>query len=155
MLRQTCKHLHQTAGERSVWLAVLCDILQVIPLRRVLYALPTMSASELKQKAVLITRLDSLWSLETVRPVRISNHPLGAGICRALIWPGGDFILILVEDGTLQLYRYQDMTVPLVTVPRPDRGSCRHYPNFSDMRGTCNTRGETWFIVVDCYVTPE
>ena len=83
---QTCKHLHQTAGERSVWLTVLRDILQVIPLRRVLYALPTMSAGELKEKAVLITRLDSLWSLESVRPVRISSHSFGAGIRKALMY---------------------------------------------------------------------
>lgn len=115
-----------------------------------------MSASELRQKALLITRLDSLWSLEAVHPVRISTHSIGAGMCRALIWPGGDFILILLENGTLELYRYRDMTIPLVTViPPPDRISCRHFPNFSDMRGTCNTRGETWAVVVDCYVTPE
>ncbi|KIM86421.1 hypothetical protein PILCRDRAFT_4916 [Piloderma croceum F 1598] len=114
-----------------------------------------MSASELRQKAVLITRLDSLWSLETVRPVTISTHSLGVGICRALILPGGEFILILIEDGTLQLYRYQDMSIPLVTVPHPDRGSCRRFPDFSDMRRTCNTRGETWAVIVDCYVTPE
>jgi len=145
--------LHQTAGERSVWLTVLRDILQVIPLRRVLEALPTMSASELKEKAVLITRLDSLWSLESVRPVRISSHSFGAGIRKALVWPGGDFILILIEDGTLQLYRYQEMTVPLVTVMHPDRGSCRHL--FSDMRRSCNTRGETWAVIVERYITPE
>jgi hypothetical protein len=142
-------------GDRSVWMAVLRDIMEVMPLRRVLHALPNMSASELKQKAVHMTRLDSRWNREIVHPVKIDSHPLGSGVCKVHVWPGGDFILTLHSDGTLQLYRNQDLAVPLVTVPRPDCASRKYFPNRTNMRRTYNTHGEYWVVVVDYYKTPE
>ena len=152
---QTCKYLHKIFGEHSVWIAVLRDIMDVIPLRRVVHALPSMSASELRQKAMLITRLDSVWSFNTARPMKMASHPLDFEVCVVHIWPGGDFILTLLRDGELRLYPIQDMTNPLLTVPRPDRASCKYFPESADMRRTCNTHGEYWVVVVDYYLTPE
>jgi hypothetical protein len=104
---------------------------------------------------VLITRLDSLWNLEAVHPMKIASHSLSSDVWRVLIWPGGDFILKLLKDGTLQLYQNHNMTDPLVMVTRPDRISCNYYPSYTDVRLACNTRGETWAVVVDYYITSE
>jgi hypothetical protein len=114
-----------------------------------------MSSEELKQKAVQIARLDSLCARGTIYPVGMNRHPLSSDVCRVEVVLGGDFILTLFKDGALQLHRTWDVTELLVSVRRPDRPSCRYFPDNTDMRRSASTLGENWAVVVDYYAMLE
>ena len=109
-------------------------------------------SSELERKAVMIARLDELWSRETVPPAKMDRYPVGSDVSTIMLLFGGNFILTLIKDGTLQLYHIQDVTKPLVMVTPPYRPSNREYfPNYTDIRRTCSSCGEIWVLVGDYY----
>jgi hypothetical protein len=138
--------------ERSIWMAVLQDITEVIPIRGVLHVFPTMLSSELEHKAMMMARIDELWSRGTVHPAKIDRYPVDSDVSTIVLLFGGDFILTLVKDGTLQLCHTQDVTKLLVTVPPPYRPSNRHYfPNYTDVRRSRSSCGEIWVLVGDYY----
>jgi len=140
--------------ERSVWSAAVRDIVGVVPLRRVRHELPSMTSEQLKRKAMQIARLDNLWSHESIHPVKVERHPLDAGVRRAEVVLGGDFILTLFKDGTLQLHRARDMSQLLMTVHRPNPPSRHYFPDFTDMRrSSSSSNGENWGVIVDYYAT--
>jgi hypothetical protein len=141
--------------ERSIWDAAFRDILEVIPLRGIRYALPDMTSTELRRKADRIGRVDNLWSHDTIHPVKIERHSLSPDICRVEFLPGGEFILTLCKDGELQLRNTRDFIKPLMTMTRPNRPSCHYYPESTDMRRSVSERGENWAVVLDYYSTSE
>lgn len=140
--------------ERSVWSAAVRDIMGVVPLRRVRHELPSMTGEQLKHKAMQIARLDNLWSRESIRPVKVERHLLDSGVRRAEVVLGGDFILTLFKDGTLQLHRARDMSQLLMTVYRINPPSRHYFSDFTDMRrSSSSSNGENWGVIVDYYAT--
>lgn len=143
-------------GEPFVWRAVLSDIMEVLPLRALRHALTSMSSEELMRKAILLTRLDALWTQDVVIPAKMASHPLAPDVCRVEIILGGDFILTLFKEGGLQLHDTRHLsTVPLVEVTRPDHPLRFYHSDSTDMRRSCSSRGENWTVVIDCYSAPE
>ena len=135
-------------GERSIWMAVLQDITEIIPLRGVLHRLPVMSSRELEHKVVTMARLDELWSRGTVHPAKIDCHPVDSSVSKVEVLHGGNFILILIVDGTLQLYNTQDVTKLLVKVPPPERPRNFYYfVKHTDIRRSYSLCGKTWILV--------
>jgi hypothetical protein len=149
---QASKYLYNIMGERIIWMAVLQDITEVIPLRGAIPALPAMSSNELQRKAVTMARLDELWRCGTVYPMKIDRHPIGSDVLFAEVICGGDFILTLIRDGTLQLYHTQDVTKLLVAVPPPYRlRNCHYFVKPPEMRVACSSCGRIWVLVAEYY----
>src|ERR1700737_3092401 len=122
-------------GERSIWMAVLKDITEVIPLHGSIPALPAMSSSELRLKAMTMARLDELWRRDTVYPVKTDRQLVDSDVILTEVIRGGDFILTLTRDGTLRLYHTQNVTKPLLAVPPPYRlGNCTYFVRSTEMR---------------------
>ena len=142
-------------GEALVWRSVLSDIMEVLPLRALRHALPSMSSDELIHKAVLLTRLDILWSKDVVTPSRMKSHVLSSDVCRVEILLGGDYILTLFKDGALQLIHTRHLSTVLAEVSRPKHPGRLYHPDSTDMRRSCSSRGENWTVLVDCYTTAE
>jgi len=136
-------------------MTVLLDILEVIPIPRLVHALPGMPASELKRRAELMVRLEGLWNREVIIPKRVSCHKIDLEVDRIEILPGGDWVLKLLNDGTLYLHHRQDMERPSVTVHRLTRKSCTYLPESTDMRRSFFTCGDTWVVVLEQYATSE
>jgi len=141
-------------SERSVWLYVLRDILEVIPLPRLRHALPSMLSSELRGKAAMITRLDALWGRDTIHPANIESYRLDLGVMAIEVIPGGDWVLKLFEDGSLHLHHRRDFAGPLATASRPNRPNW-DFEGSAYMRRSFSSCGENWVVVKDHYVTPE
>lgn len=142
-------------GEPFVWRAVLFDIMEVLPLRALRHALTSMSSVELMRKAILLTRLDALWSQDFVIPAKMESHSLAPDVCRVEIILGGDFILTLFKEGALQLHDTQHLSTVLVEVSRPDHPERLYHSDSTDMRRSCSSRGENWTVVIDCYSMAE
>lgn len=141
-------------AERSVWMAVLQDITEAIPIQGLLHALPTMSSNELEHKAVMMARLDELWNHSSVIPAKIERYPVGSDVSTTILLFGGNFLLTLLMDGTLQLYHTQNVTELLETASPPYRPSNRGYfRSYTDIRRSYSSCGEIWALVGEYYVT--
>lgn len=139
--------------ERSVWNTALHDITEVIPLRGLRYTMPSMSSGELKNKAITMARLERLWSCQVAIPKKIERHLLDPDICRVEFILGGNWILTLRKDGTLQLHQNRNLAEPRVTVHRIEDPSRNYFPDNADMRRSISSRGENWAVVLDHYLS--
>lgn len=91
-------------GDRSVWSLVLWDLADVKNLPHVKYKIPSMTADELRMKAIHITRIDELWSQDGIKPIRIEDHFVDSDAVKVEVTPGGRGILIQLENGDLELH---------------------------------------------------
>ena len=116
-------------SERSVWSSTLEDILQVMPLRAIQHAMPSMSSQELRQKAVRLARIADVFNGDYIEPKYTHSTSWSGGrsllrlevLLRVEVAPGGHSILILYQGGTIQLYRVQPTNwYPLATAARPN-----------------------------------
>ena len=81
--------------------------------------LALISASELKRRAVLATRVDTQWRKPTVVPRSVRILPAADALIRvvkAKLLPGGEWLVLLLSDGTICL-QASTSTVPCVTDP--------------------------------------
>jgi len=109
--------------EWSVWALALGDILEVIPLRAVRAAIPSMSSRALKAAAVRATLIDNLFNKDVIHPVHVKRVRCDSSVVRQEIVPGGQWILIMHEDGSINLHKMSSLTSPLLSVARPDCAS--------------------------------
>jgi hypothetical protein len=113
---------------RSVWLHVVQDLMSVMPLRRIQDTLLSMSTEDLR-KAILVTvRADSNWPQgKIVHPVPqwCTSHDRKK-VRQMSLLPGGEWLLILLHDGTLNICQPLDLDAPpilTVKIPRVERYS--------------------------------
>jgi hypothetical protein len=117
--RQSSKELCDVITDRAIWSLVLYDIMEVIPLPSIRHSISSMSADELIQKAILITRIDEVFRQEVINPTNITRHPLDH-IAKVEVGPGGQWMLLQSMDCTLHLYNSNLEDPPFVTAKLPE-----------------------------------
>ena len=143
--------------DRSVWRLVLSDILDVIPLRTVSQAVISMSSRELKDIAVRATRIDTLFEKDIVYPVKLESISCSKIAATIQITPGGQWIVIMHKDGSLNLHQTRDFGVPLVRIPRPECSPSHSWDELAqanmDVRVT--SLGEPLVIISDTLISTK
>ena len=112
--------------EHAVWSLALQDIVQIIPLRVVRDTIPSMSLQDIRRTALRATRIDALFESGTVHPKNIQSIPLTYHVASVEIAPGGQWVLIMGEDGSVHLHPTRDVTRSVLTVKRPEHSSSSH-----------------------------
>ena len=106
--------------DRSVWSLVLNDILEVMPLRTVREAMGSMSSRDLKNTAVRVTRLDKLFDNDVIHPVKVERIACSKDAAKMHLTFGGQWVVIMHEDGSLNIHQTRDFASPFVSVAPPD-----------------------------------
>jgi hypothetical protein len=118
---QTCQDLYDIMGERVIWNQALSDILEVVNLPLLQHTMHLMSALELRQKAILVAHIDRLFDHQIIKPANVQLYRMANDVSQAAIAPGGDGIVLMQDDGTLNVHKMGNLAQsrPLV-VQRPD-----------------------------------
>lgn len=140
--------------ERSVWLNALSDLLEVVPLPRLNYELATMSSSALRMKAVTLSQFEKTWALESIRPTKIEAYRLSADISGVEILPGGNWIVKLSTEGTLEINHMAKIQDPGYSWPRESQPNWRFIGTLY-MRRAFSPCGKHWVVVMDRYIKEE
>jgi len=107
-------------GARAVWSLVLQDLMGVMPFHVVRHSSHLMSAEELRRRAIRAARIDDLLDHDVIQPAKFHVETY-QDVAKAAIAPGGKWLLMLYEDGSIHLHLTRDLTEPpLLVIPRPD-----------------------------------
>ncbi|KAF7979591.1 hypothetical protein HWV62_41896 [Athelia sp. TMB] len=115
-------NLYDAMGEsRAIWRQALEDILGVNPSPDISRRIPTMTAAQLRSRAVAALRMHNLWDTGNVEiPHKsITRLPCREGTARAELGPDGRWILTQHLDGSLNLWNSTMTNPPLATVAPP------------------------------------
>jgi hypothetical protein len=117
---KTCKSLRDILADKYVWFYALRDIMTAVTMPDLNDAdLALTSTEELKRRAVLATRVDLQWRKATVT-LQSARHlcadDVHARVAKAKFLPGGEWLVLLLHDGTLCL-QGSTSTVPCVVDP--------------------------------------
>jgi len=106
---------------RSVWSLALDDILDVIPSSSVQHDMKFMSSRELRKKAILMAKVDAVFSSDVIKPARIQRFVMKNGEALSEVVPGGNWVVTIHEDETMRLHRAGEFnqTAPVI-IKRPD-----------------------------------
>jgi hypothetical protein len=119
--------------ERIVWRLVLEDLLGIMPFHVIRHISHLMSTHELRQRAIRATRIDSLLDHKVVHPTNICVHAGWSDVSKAVIAPGGLWMLMLNENGSIRLQMTRDLTeAPALVIPRPECAASSQW-NVTDM----------------------
>lgn len=109
------KSLYTMTLERSIWYDVLQDLLRILPVSRIQRSLLSMTAADCKSEAVRLARMDSTWRHSDIDPAEIRRFSCESSeVIQILFLPGGEWLLTLLSDGALRLYRWPDFGGPAV-----------------------------------------
>lgn len=90
-------------SERSVWHSVCVDLLAVVEGSDFRQALPSMSAEDLRGKAIRMNQLDRKWYRSALVPRNIHRQYCEDTAFRVQFLPGGEWIVVMFTDGTIAL----------------------------------------------------
>jgi hypothetical protein len=114
--------LRDILAEKYVWLHALRDIMTAVTLPDLDDAdLTLISSEELKRRVVLATRVDLLWRkpivpLKSIRTLPVGNAWPPVTVAWAKFLPGGEWLVLLLNNGTLCL-QASNAAVPCVVDP--------------------------------------
>ena len=114
---QSCKLLHQLMDNRSIWYKALVDILSAIYVPGMRETFPTMSSEQLRQKATHMTRLDRRWYQGSLMPTKIQRYHCASDAHSVHFVQGGEWVIIMFQDGRLELYGAHNMTEASIRIP--------------------------------------
>jgi hypothetical protein len=116
-----------------------------------------MSSRELRNAAVHATCIDRRFDNDVVRPVQVNRFSCSTNVATQGIVPGGQWILLMFEDGSINLYELSGSASPLLTLARPDDGLPRtlHIERMSILFSSAPLGGELLVLVSESYVKPR
>ncbi|TFK51212.1 hypothetical protein OE88DRAFT_1514597 [Heliocybe sulcata] len=101
-VRKTCKELYAFTEDRSLWNYVLSGLLSY-PLPYTVRIEPSLWPQSSRQRALVASRVDEAWHDKNILPRHIHFLPSVLGLKDVLLLPGGEWLVSLLHDGTLQL----------------------------------------------------
>lgn len=113
-------------SERSVWHSVCVDLLSVVEGYDSRQALPSMSAEDLRRKAIRMNRLDRKWFRDALIPRNIQREYYQDTVFRVQFLPGGEWIIVMFTDGTIHLYDTMNMTKPIAAAQDSSGNDSNH-----------------------------
>jgi hypothetical protein len=109
--------------ERSrVWHRALVDILSVIYIPGVREALHSMSSEELRHRAICMTRLDRRWYQGSLMLGKVQRHHCESNAYRVQFIQGGEWIVMMFSNGSLQLCRAHSLAEATIRIPYSTSG---------------------------------
>ncbi|KAF7979568.1 hypothetical protein HWV62_41850 [Athelia sp. TMB] len=104
-LQATCKHLRDLLSLDYVWSSALKDIMTTVTFPDHSSRNLSLSSLELKHRAVLAARVERYWGQPKVlvTPRNLQSLPTRDGVIKARLVKGGQWIVLLLTDGTLCL----------------------------------------------------
>lgn len=145
-------------GARAVWSLVVQDLIGIMPFHVVRHNSHLMSTQELMRRAIRAARIDVLLDREVIRPIKIIQIDIHPGVAKAVIAPGGQWMLMLLEDGAIHLHPAGNLTQPpILVIPRPDCTLSRHW-NVTDTNNNIiitSTRGDYLIVASESFNGPK
>ena len=105
VLSQTCKWLQQMTDEHQIWLHQVRHLQIPIPPGT------TPSKTELKSWAISHTRVDALWIKPAPGDLTLCSFETHADFVEAHLIPGGEFVVLLYNNGDISLIRIERSVV--------------------------------------------
>ncbi|KDQ59892.1 hypothetical protein JAAARDRAFT_68428 [Jaapia argillacea MUCL 33604] len=99
----TCCDLRDILSDRHVWSTKMKDLLTAVPQPHIARTLPSMSTADLKRRAIRAALLDEKWQQKDLAIRRMHSIPYESTFQDVKLLPGGEMVLILLENGSLQL----------------------------------------------------
>lgn len=144
---------------RGIWHQILEDIIGINPAPDTSRRIATMSAAELRSRAIVALRMHNLWSSSSTEivPKRTVCLPCPMDIARAEIGSGGRWILTQHFDNSLKLWNSSMTEPPLaVIVPPSLKGAPirEPIPSYMGLLLTASDEGQL-ALTVDRHTHPE
>lgn len=76
-----------------------------------------MSTKELRDKAIVITKVDELWNQDVIHAKSIQRFPLDSDMTKMEVGPGGEWVLMQRANGTLHVLDISSDS-PIVTATK-------------------------------------
>lgn len=106
--------------ERTIWNLALLDISEVRSSRGIQSIMPSMSSQELRNAAVQALRIDKLFDNDVIHPLSVKCIPCHDDAVMLEVALGGQVVMIMNGDGTLNLHHTRNLTSPTLTCVRTD-----------------------------------
>lgn len=119
--------------ERTIWSLAFRDIVGVVPLRILRDVIPLMTLQDIKKTSICALQIDRLFQDDIIRPAKITWVPLRSNAAAMDVFPGGQLILVMHDDGSLHLYPVRDLEASLASIKRPETNA----PRVWDVRRMC------------------
>ncbi|KDQ51084.1 hypothetical protein JAAARDRAFT_211374 [Jaapia argillacea MUCL 33604] len=113
--RTTCKTFHTITDDRQLWYSVLSATLSV-PIRHIHAVADALTSAELRRRALRASMMKDGWRREQATPLCVQTYPWNTRVQDIRLVPGGEWMVCLLDDGTLQLYKV-GQNVPAFVVP--------------------------------------
>jgi hypothetical protein len=101
--------------------------------RTVRDAMPWMSVRELRSAAVRAARINKLFDSDIVRPMKMTRVSCRPDASRIHLTFGGQWIMIMHDDGSLNFHQTRDIRSPLMSIVRPHYPSVLHWDHHPHM----------------------
>ncbi|KZT30076.1 hypothetical protein NEOLEDRAFT_305626 [Neolentinus lepideus HHB14362 ss-1] len=101
-VRRTCKELYLITEDPSLWSYVLSEILGY-PLPYTVRIDPCLWPEPLRKRVLIASRVDDAWHDRNIMPRHVQFIPSASGLKDVVLLPGGQWLVSLLQDGTLEL----------------------------------------------------
>ncbi|TFK46078.1 hypothetical protein OE88DRAFT_1812098 [Heliocybe sulcata] len=108
-LRSTCKAFYTIMEDAALWRRALCTLLSV-PINWVMAIVQSKTINQLRKQARKAALMTERWHLDRPAPRRVRSY-LWPKLQDVLFIPGGDWLVCMFEQGTLQVRRVETMEI--------------------------------------------
>jgi hypothetical protein len=140
--------------DSAIWRLALYDIVEVVPLRIVRDIIPTMSLRDIRRTVIRAVRMDFLLDNQSIQPARVRSVTLGADVVGLEIGHGGQWILIMHEDGSIHLHHIRNMDKSVLLASRPEYDKLRTWDPAQMCILLSSWRGTLLAVAYEHYSTP-
>lgn len=122
------------------------DVMPYHVVRRTLSLMPTL---ELRRRAIRALRINNILHQDICLPAKVHIEEKHLTAAKAVLAPGGDWMMILYEDGSIHLHRSRNLSeTPQLVINRPDSSPSHHW-NSTDMNNNIiiSSAGENYLML--------
>lgn len=141
-------------GDSAIWRLALYDIVEVIPLRIVRDVIPTMSLRDIRRTVIRAVRMDFMFDNRRIQPAKVQSINLGDDVVGLEIGHGGQWILIMHEDGSIRLHHIRNMDKSVLLASRPEYDRLRTWDPAQMCILLSSWRGTLLAVAYEHYSTP-
>ncbi|KAI0795258.1 hypothetical protein BC629DRAFT_313977 [Irpex lacteus] len=150
MLRETSKEMQNIVDSRSVWVPFMIKFTKARPSAYSVDDFEEMSAAQLREAAARMVLVDRAYASPTLphRPILLFSGQEVDNFSTVVLFPGGERLLIVRDDGTLQIYDIASKTF-ISHSAKPLRGDGLGPHQFKPHVRFCSTSVRSGFLVAD------
>ncbi|KZP19588.1 hypothetical protein FIBSPDRAFT_559459 [Athelia psychrophila] len=116
-VQNTCKFLHDSMAERSIWHSAITDIASVIHLPGLQDQLPHMSTEVIRARVVRTWGIHRELQNNPLKPRSVQKRTCDANVMHVYFVPGGEWIVLALFDGGIDLCATRNIPQPTCSIP--------------------------------------